>query len=560
MLRHLAIRNFAIVSDMKIDAEPGFTVITGETGAGKSILIDALGLLLGARADAGLIAPGQRQAELEAVFEVADNGPARAWLREHALEEEDQLILRRVLTTPSGSRAWINGRSATVSQLTQLGELLVEIHGQHAHQLLGRSRVQRELLDRHVNKTLLETTAACFQRWQTARQQLDELEKRDVSSDRIDLLRFQVRELTDLELVDNEFSNLEKEHEQLARSDELQQAISSAVDRLAGDAGNGVRGQLQKTLDDLQPVLALDESIGEAAAMLEEAAINIDEALPGLERAGSRERGDSQRLDTVNRRLETLFDLARKYRVRPDELPTLTNDLTRQLANLENQDEHRQALEIRLQKELHSWRHAAVRLGEARIKAAKKLSANVSKRLAELGMGGARLEFSVERDSDASPTPHGMDHIEILFSANPGLPPRALARVASGGELSRIGLALMTSTEHGFGPPTRIFDEVDAGVGGETAHVVGRFLQAVANSGQAMCVTHLAQVAARAEHQLLVKKEQGKDSTRVQVKNLRGEARTQEIARMLGSASSRKSLAHARELLEERAMPRAETS
>jgi len=560
MLRHLAIRNFAIVNDVKIDVEPGFTVITGETGAGKSILVDALGLLLGARADAGLIAPGHRQAELEAVFEVAADSPARAWLQENALEEEDQLIVRRVLTAPSGSRAWINGRSATVGQLARLGELLVEIHGQHAHQLLNRPNVQRQLLDRHVDQALLEKTASCHSRWLTTRLQLDELEKRDGSSDRIDLLRFQVRELTALELVENEFSALEKEHEQLARSDELQRAISDAVAMLEDDAGSGARNLLQKAADGLQPVLGLDESVSEAAAMLQEAGINIDEALSSLERAGSRERGDAQRLDEVGRRLETLFDLGRKYRVQPNELPALADKLAQQLAELENMDEQRGVLENRLMKEFDRWSQAASKLSDARLEAAETLSGNTSERLAKLGMDTARIEFSVQRTDNATPAAHGMDRIEILFSANPGQPPRALSRVASGGELSRIGLALMTSASHDFGPQTRIFDEVDAGVGGETAHAVGHFLRAAADGGQAMCVTQLAQVAACADHQLLVKKEQGKDSTRVEVKNLKDEARTREVARMLGSASSSKSLAHARELLEEKSAQRAENA
>src|SRR5690625_3419515 len=560
MLRHLAIRNFAIVNDVKIDVEAGFTVITGETGAGKSILVDALGLLLGARADAGLIASGQRQAELEAVFEVAAGSPAATWLQEHALEEDGQLIVRRILTAPGGSRAWINGRSATVGQLAQLGELLVEIHGQHAHQLLGRPNVQRELLDRHVSQVLLKKTADFHKRWLTTRQQLDELEKRDGSSDRIDLLRFQVRELTELQLAENEFAALEKEHEQLARSDELQQAISNAVGMLEDDTGSGARNLLQKAVDELQPVLGLDESASEAAAMLQEAGINIDEALSSLERAGNRERGDARRLEQVSRRLETLFDLGRKYRVQPDELPALADELEKQLAGLENMEEHRRSLESRLQKELDSWRQAAGKLGDARRKSARALSDSTSVRLAELGMDTARLEFAVDRMDNATPAAHGMDRIEILFSADPGQPPRALSRVASGGELSRIGLALMTSASRDFGPPTRTFDEVDAGVGVETAHVVGRFLRAAAGSGQALCVTHVAQVAACAEHQQLVKKEQGKDSTHVQVKSLKDEARTREIARMLGSASSSKSLAHARELLEEKSAQRAETS
>lgn len=549
MLRHLAIRHFAIVSEVEIDIDPGFTAITGETGAGKSILVDALGLLLGARAEAGLIAEGHKQAELEAVFSLDAAEPARQWLAEQALEEGDELILRRVLTAPSGSRAWINGRSATVGQLAELGALLVEIHGQHEHQQLEKPAVQRQLLDRQVDRKVLDPVAASCRRWQAARAALDELESDVGDAAQLDLLRFQARELSDLALAEGEFESLEREHKRLARSDDLRLAIASTGNALDSEDGPGARTLIHQAIQALEPVRELEPELGETASMLEEARINIDEAMANLERLGSEDQGDPERLATVNRRLEQALDLARKHRVQPGELPDLTAKLGERLNLLENQDERRAELVESLDQAAGSWREAAAKLSRARLAAAKKLSGIISERLSELGMDTAKLEFEVEPDEQAAPSPQGMDRVRIGFSANPGQPLQPLSKVASGGELSRVALALMIASDGRDGPKTRIFDEVDAGVGGETAHTVGRFLREAAGTGQAMCVTHLPQVAARADHQLCVRKESGRDTTALAVEALADGARQREIARMLGSADSEKSRAHAEELL-----------
>ncbi len=550
MLRHLAIRHFAIVSEVEIDIDPGFTAITGETGAGKSILVDALGLLLGDRAEAGLIAEGQQQAELEAVFSLEKSEPARQWLVDQALEEGDELILRRVLTSPSGSRAWINGRSATVGQLAELGGLLVEIHGQHEHQQLEKPAVQRRLLDRQVGNDPLESVAAAYERWREARAALDELESEVGDADQLELLRFQARELSDLALAEGEFESLEQEQERLARSDDIRLAMASAGNALDSDNGPGARSLLHQAIQALDPVREVEPELDETARMLEEARINVDEAMANLERLGSEDEGDPERLASVSRRLEKALDLARKHRVQPVELPALTERLGARLEALENQDERRAELARSLDLAAERWRKAADGLSRAREAAAKKLSGLVTGRLADLGMDTAKLAFQVEPDEAAEPSRHGMDRVRIGFNANPGQALQPLSKVASGGELSRVALALMIAADGGEGPRTRIFDEVDAGVGGETAHAVGRFLREAAGAGQAMCVTHLAQVAARADHQLRVSKKKGRNATALSVEALDGGAREREIARMLGSADSERSLAHAREMLE----------
>lgn len=550
MLRHLVIRRFAIISDLDIDVSPGFTAITGETGAGKSILVDALGLLLGDRADSGLIAADSEQAELEAVFALEQDAPARNWLEAQALAEGDELIVRRVLTKPSGSRAWINGRHATVGQLAELGSLLVEIHGQHEHQQLEKPATQRRLLDRQLDPEKVDAVTTAYARWFEARESLAAFEADAGDADQLELLQFQCRELNELDLAEGEYDKLEQEQEKLSRSDDIRLAAAAAGAALDSEDGRGARSLLHEAMTALSRVQKLEPRLDEAARMLEEARIDVDEAMASLERVGDEETGDPERLAQVNQRLQTSLDLARKHRVQPTELHRLTAELNERLASLENQGQRRRELEAALEKAESDWRRAADALSKARSKAAESLAQSVRRRLAELGMDQAELAFRVGPDPEADPARHGHDRITIEFSANPGQPPQPLARVASGGELSRVALALMIATGAGEGPATRIFDEVDAGVGGETAHVVGRFLREAAGTGQALCVTHLAQVAACADHQLRVVKDARGDTTTMRADGLDADERKREIARMLGSADSQKSLAHAAEMLE----------
>ncbi|MBB6086026.1 DNA repair protein RecN [Wenzhouxiangella marina] len=551
MLRALSIRQFAIIDALELDFDSGFTAITGETGAGKSILIDALGLLLGNRADSSLVAQGEDQAELSARFELTDAcAEARAWLQDQAMEEGDELILRRVLSAQGQSRAWINGRSATVGQLAQLGNLLVEIHGQHEHQRLERPEVQRALLDQRLDPELARSVRDAHSGFAEAARALEDFEQDAGDPNQLDLLRFQSRELGDLALQTDEYERLEAEQERLARSDELRSAIAQAARILDGDAEANVRAMLGDAQARLQRVRELDPELASVADMLDEAAINIDEAIASLERLDRDEDEDApERLEKVNRRLERALDLARKHRVEPAELPELTQRLQERLDRLENQGEEREQLERARDRALETWRRCARALYEAREQAGKALAAEVDRHLAELGMDHARLRFDIEHDEQARPAVHGADRVRILFAANPGQEPKPLTRVASGGELSRVSLALMIAVKPERGPVVRIFDEVDAGIGGQTAAVVGDFLRRVAGQGQAFCVTHLAQVAACASHQFQVSKASQKGKTQIRVLPLDPESRREEIARMLGGPMSDKSREHAEELL-----------
>ena len=549
MLRALTIRHFAIIDALELEFQAGFTVISGETGAGKSILIDALGLLLGDRANAGQVAAGRPQADLSAEFDLGGQAEALAWLQDQALEEDQQLLIRRVISAEGGSRAWINGRSATVGQLAELGEHLVEIHGQHEHQLLNQARVQRALLDRLVEPEALATLGSRFEAWQQAQSELDQFERDCGDPAQLELLRFQQRELDALALAPGEFQQLEQEQERLASSDEIRAGIARAQAALDDDNGPSASSLLLEAATALERISTLDPGLAEVAKLLAEARINLDEALSSLERAADEDSHDPERLESINRRLEKALDLARKHRIRPEDLPQLNQDLSSRLEKLEHQDERREGLMKGLQQARDAWQRAADEVSKLRSAAALDLAHGVTARLAELGMDQARFSVEVAADSNAEPSRHGQDRIRLLFSANPGQPAQALHRVASGGELSRISLALMIATRSQATVPARVFDEVDAGIGGETAHVVGRFLREVATGAQAFCVTHLAQVAARADHHFRVVKASSGDVTRIRIEALDQKAREEELARMLGSRSSASSLAHARELL-----------
>ena len=551
MLRALSIRQFAIIDHVELEFEPGFTAITGETGAGKSILIDALGQILGYRADAGLVTPGAQQAELSARFEVEPESPARAWLEDQAMTDDNELLIRRVLPAQGSSRAWINGRSATIGQLEQLGALLVEIHGQHAHQQLGRAEIQRGLIDQRLAGDELDQTRKAFEAWRQTQNELEAFESDAGDPAQIELLRFQCRELDELALEDGEFERLEAEQERLSRSDEIQSSAVRAGRALDSDDGPAARSLLLEAGNALERVRELDPAFNTIHELLDEARINIDEVIGELERFTSDDDIDPGRLEAVNARLGTALDLARKHRVQPMELPELHRRLTGKLERMDNLDARRSELTASLQSSVDDWQKAAAKLSAARAAVAETLAADVNSRLGELGMDQARIQFDVEPNADAEPAARGRDRIEILFSANPGQPLRALGRVASGGELSRVSLALMIAARPSEGPVSRVFDEVDAGIGGETAQVVGRFLRQAAGFGQAFCVTHLAQVAACADHQLSVQKNHDGDSTRIRIATLDARARQEEIARMLGNAQSSKSRAHARELLAE---------
>src|SRR6056297_50977 len=548
MLRSLAIRNFTIIDRLELAFEPGFGAITGETGAGKSILIDALGQLLGDRAESTLVAEGCGQADLTAGFELSRNHPARAWLREHALGENDELLLlRRVIPADGASRAWIDGQPASVGQLRELGALLVDIHGQDEHQRLMDPAYQRQWLDRQLTDDVREEVADCARRHDKAVGALEALVE-ETGSDDAEMMQFQLAELDRLDLQENEFEQLEIDQRLLASVDELQRAYAEALEAISGEerAAAGLAHRAKRSLESLSD---REPEIAEILEMIETAQVNLDEAGNALQRLTESLENDPARLEQVEQRLARAISLGRKHRVEPSALPKARAELARRLERVDQFQAERDEAERAVAEAGDAWRESARALHHARIRAASEICKKVTKALSQLGMIDATLELDLEFDPEAAVSANGADRVEIMFSANPGQSPRPLKRVASGGELSRLSLAMIIGAAESAEGRVRIFYEIDAGIGGETAHAVGRFLKQASEAGQAFCVTHLAQVAARADYQFRVVKQPENTSTQVRIDRLDSDQRVLELARMLGSADSETSQRHAESML-----------
>jgi len=548
MLRSLAIRDFTIIDRLELAFEPGFGAITGETGAGKSILIDALGQLLGDRGESTLVAEGCKQADLTAGFELSRKHPARAWLREQALTVEGELLLlRRVIPADGASRAWIDGQPATIGQLRELGALLVDIHGQHEHQRLMDATYQRKWLDRQLADKVQEEVADRARRHDDAVAALEAM-IREAGSDDAEMMQFQLAELDRLDLQENEFEQLEIDQRRLASVDELKRAYADALEAISGEerAAAGLAHTAKRSLESLSD---REPEIAEILEMIETAQVNLDEAGNALQRLTESLENDPARLEQIEQRLARAISLGRKHRVEPNDLPDVRASLARRLERVDQFQSERDGAEKAVERTRDAWRESARELHKARVRAAAGLSKKVAHALSQLGMVDARLTFDIEFEPEAKVSASGADRVEILFSANPGQSPRPLKRVASGGELSRLSLAMIIGAAERAEGRVRIFDEIDAGVGGETAHAVGRFLKQASDTGQAFCVTHLAQVAARADYQLRVVKQPESASTHVSIERLDSDQRIVELARMLGSADSETSRRHAESML-----------
>ncbi|MDT8408570.1 MAG: DNA repair protein RecN [Wenzhouxiangellaceae bacterium] len=550
MLRSLAIRDFTIIDQLELDFSAGFSAITGETGAGKSIVIDALGLLLGDRADGTLVAQDRKRADLSARFTLTPGHPALHWLVDQSMDDEGLLLLRRAILAEGGSKAWINGQPATVGQLREIGSMVVEIHGQHEHQQLADSRFQRQWLDRHVDQKLLAAVAASAAQYHDHSTALDRLLARAGSADDRELLKFQLAELDTLDLAEGEIARLETRQRRLASVEELRAAYARALDVLDSDLHDGAVTQVHAARRALETLADREPALADVIEMIATAAVNLDEAGAELNRLNESLETDPQKLEQVDRRLTRAIELARKHRIEPEQLTEFRTEMADRLARIENFDSDRLAAEQRLDQAHQAWRKQSEKLHNAREKAAATLSDNVGRALAALGMTDAKLVFAIEFNADRVVSAGGADHVEIEFSANPGQSPKPLRRVASGGELSRLSLAMIIASSEPIAGLVRVFDEIDAGVGGETAHQVGAFLSQASRHGQAFCVTHLAQVAACADQQFRVVKQPGQASTHVSVETLSQEQRVTELARMLGSARSETSVRHARSMLE----------
>ncbi len=551
MLTHLQIRNFALVESLELSFEQGMSVLSGETGAGKSILLGALGLTLGDRADSGVVRHGSERAEIAATFSTDSLPAVTAWLQEHELDMDGECILRRTINAEGRSRAFINGQPAPLQMLRELGEQLVDIHGQHAHQSLLKREVQRQQLDDYANHApLLKQTATSFQQWQQLQQEFEVLQRLAGERDsRLELLRYQVEELEALQLAADEIAALDEEHSKLANVSRLQEGAQGAAVQLYENDETALVSQLERMLRQLQALQEIDPGLAAANELLEGAAIQAREAAGELRHYIDALDNDPQRLNSVEQRLGVIHELARKHRVEPEQLPELLEQLQQELTQLENAGTRLDGLQAEIDTTLADYQMAADKLSKGRSKAAQKLSELISKNMRQLGMGEGHFSIALS-PIEAVASAHGQETVEFQVSANPGQPLRPLNKVASGGELSRISLAIQVITAGKGGIPTLIFDEVDVGVGGGVAEMVGRELRTLGGEHQVLCVTHQPQVAAQGHHHFYISKSTDKGNTRTTVEVIEDEQRVAEVARMSGGiAISEQTLSHAREML-----------
>lgn len=550
MLTHLSVRHFATVEALELEPASGLTVISGETGAGKSIIIDALGLTLGDRADAASVRPGCERAEVQATFDLRDSPAARQWLEERELDAGEECILRRTLRDDGRSRGYINGSPVPITELRALADLLINIHSQHEHQALLRREAQRDLLDSFaLAADLVVEVRKRYRDWQKARQQHEEaLAKAGEQGERQDLLRFQLEELDAFELGEGELDELESEQKRLANAEALIRLCRQSLDMLYESDEGTANDLLGQCAAKVAEAAAEDTSLANALASIESARLQAEAAADDLRHYLDRLELDPERLVQIEERLGQAFTLARKHRVRPAELFTHHQKLREEAGTLENFDDHLATLEHAAAAAQQAYDKSARKLSELRRAKAGKLASGVLTHLKALGMKGARIEVAL---TPCNPAAEGLEQVEFLFTANPGQPLKPLAKVASGGELSRVSLAIQVICAQTLTVPCLVFDEVDVGVGGGIAEIVGRLLRELGSHAQVLCITHQPQVAALGHRHWHVLKEQGRNTTHTRILALDTVARVQEVARMLGGVEITDStLAHAKEMVE----------
>ncbi|MGY0798615.1 DNA repair protein RecN [Lysobacter sp. A286] len=556
MLAHLSLKHFAVVSQAELTFGPGLTVISGETGAGKSLLVDALGLLSGLRADSGVVRHGAQRAELVGEFSLDDVPAAADWLRRNELDEPSDsestnCLIRRVIRADGGSRAWVNGHPVTLGQLGELATLLVEIHGQHEHQALLSRPSQLALLDAYASTGAERRKVAdAAGRWTDLLRERDQLSSQGDLSERIDWLEHQHDELDRETLEPESIEQLLLDHRRQAHASDLIDASDAAFAQLSGDHGASISHNLQQVRSELRRVAEHEPRLTEVDAMLDAAAIQLDEATALLDRIRGDLDIDPSTFGAIEQRLGRLHELARKHRVQPEELAARREALGLELEELRGAGARLQKLDGEIDTVRTHWRKAADVLGDKRRAAALTLAQATTELIAELGMGGGVFEIGIEAVEGDKPDPQGGERVEFLVAANPGQPPRALRKVASGGELSRISLAIEVAALGLDAVPSMVFDEVDSGIGGAVADIVGQKLRALGASRQVLCVTHLPQVAAQGHAHYRVSKAAADGVTQSQVQLLDMEQRQEELARMLGGVElTREARAAAKRLL-----------
>lgn len=551
MLAQLTISNFAIVRELEIDFHHGMTAITGETGAGKSIAIDALGLCLGGRAEADMVRRGASRADLCARFSLKDTPAALRWLEENQLDDGRECLLRRVINSDGRSRGFINGTAVPLSQLRDLGQMLIQIHGQHAHQLLLKPEHQKNLLDGYAGETaLLQQMAERYREWHRSCRTLAQYQQlAQERASRTELLNYQLKELNEFSPVAGEFEQIDEEYKRLANSGQLISTSQQALAILADGEENNLQSQLYTVRHLMEELAGMDPKLSGVLNMLEEANIQISEASDELRHYCDRLDLDPNRLYELEQRISRQISLARKHHIAPEELPAFHQQLLEELQQLDeqasSQDELMQAVTLHHQQALS----IAHELHQRRAHYAAELCELITESMHSLSMPHGKLAIDVEFNENHL-TAEGADHIDFRVTTNPGQPLQPLAKVASGGELSRIALAIQVITARKMETPALIFDEVDVGISGPTAAVVGKLLRQLGESTQVMCVTHLPQVAGCGHHHFFVSKETDGEMTETHMQPLDKRSRLQELARLLGGSEvTRNTLANAKELL-----------
>jgi DNA repair protein RecN (Recombination protein N) len=552
MLTHLQIRDFAIIDAIELELRPGLTVLTGETGAGKSILVDALQLLAGGRAGAEVVRHGTERAEISGTFDLAQAPrELKQWLEEQSLGGTEDLIIRRVVAADGRSRAYVNGQSVPLQLLREAGNILIDIHGQHEFQSLMRASAQRELLDGYgKHESLTAQVGIAHRVWHEILNRTLDLETKARDRDaKLELLRYQVQELNALQLKEGELASLTEERSRLSNRGRLAEGAQAALQQLFESDEGSAHAGVSRALQSLRGLASVDTKLAAIVPILEEASIQITEAARALESYRETLDVDSARQDEVERRLAAIEELARKNRVPPEGLVERAEQLAKELEGLERAELDLAVLRRDLAAALESYRAQAQQLSARRVTAGRALAKDITTRMQTLGMAGGRFQVDVTQDGNADPAQHGIDQIDFKVTANPGQPLRALAKVASGGELSRLSLAVQVSCA---ARETRcmVFDEVDSGIGGAIAEIVGKELRSLGARGQVLCVTHLPQVASQGHHHLRVTKLTDGRTTRTALTDLSAGDRVEEIARMLGGIEvTAKAREHAKEML-----------
>ncbi|GAA4881212.1 DNA repair protein RecN [Ferrimonas pelagia] len=535
MLAQLTVNNFAIVKFLELDLHPGMTSITGETGAGKSIAIDALGLCLGGRGEASMVRPGADRTELSARFDLDKIPVARQWLKDHALEDDEECILRRAISSEGRSRAWINGHPVPLAQLKGLGELLVSIHGQHAHHSMLHSEIQLSLLDQYAgHERLLQACRHSYQQWKLLDNAIRELKaSQEQSRARAQLLEYQVQELDEFALQPGEFEQIETEHKRLANCGTLLEQSQRALYLLSEGEEASVQNLLSQVIGEVEALQQDDPALGDVLSMLHEGLIQVQESSNELESYRSSLEMDPQRFGELEQRLSRAMTLARKHQINANELAAHHQALADELAEIAGSDDQLEQLEQQREQARTTVSADGERLHISRARYAKELDKLVTANMKELAMPHAKFNIEILHTPD-SLSPEGADKVQFLVCTNPGQPMQPIAKTASGGELSRIGLAIQVITARKVATPTLIFDEVDVGISGPTAAVVGKMLRQLGQSTQVFCVTHLPQVAGNGHNHMYVSKQSKSASTETQMVPLHGEQRINELARLLG--------------------------